>query len=321
MNYNREHKKVGTHDGRFHADDVMATAILKEIFNIEITRTREESTLEKLDIVYDVGGGKFDHHGMDKIYREDGVPYAACGLIWKEFGERVISTADPSLNVEDVDYLSRYIDRALIEGIDALDNGVNIGETSVPILNISNILSGFNPPWFSKENEDEAFLKAVGLASQVLKNKIRYKLSSVKARESVEKAFNNRYIPQVMVLDKYIPYGEVLQRLDKKQEVLYVIYKDKNNYAAQTVRDSQGEDRKKFPEAWASKRDGELAEVTGVKDAVFCHSGRFIAIAGSFEGIKKMVEIAIGTQEEKSSGALSKFFQKFFTNYKNNINK
>ncbi|WP_073008277.1 MYG1 family protein [Clostridium amylolyticum] len=90
MDNKKQFRRVGTHDGRFHADEVMATAILKEVYEIELTRTRDENVLKTLDIVYDVGGGEFDHHGMDKIYRENGTPYAACGLIWRGFGKEVI---------------------------------------------------------------------------------------------------------------------------------------------------------------------------------------------------------------------------------------
>ncbi len=41
--------------------------------------------------------------------------------------------------------------------------------------------------------------------------------------------------------------------------------------------------RKDLPEAWAGRADAELAEVTGVPDARFCHAGRFMAVAGSRE--------------------------------------
>ena len=50
---------------------------------------------------------------------------------------------------------------------------------------------------------------------------------------------------------------------------------------------------KDLPEEWAGKSDDELAKVTGVDDAIFCHPGRFIAGAGSFAGIMKMAQMAI----------------------------
>ena len=42
----------------------------------------------------------------------------------------------------------------------------------------------------------------------------------------------------------------------------------------------------------------ELVAVTGVKDAVLCHTGRFIATAGSFQGIMKMDILAITEPED-----------------------
>ncbi len=50
----------------------MATAILDNILEIELVRTRDTKILGELDIVYDGGGGEFDHHGVEKVYREDG---------------------------------------------------------------------------------------------------------------------------------------------------------------------------------------------------------------------------------------------------------
>lgn len=91
MDTNKQIKKVATHDGRFHADEVMATAILKEIFDIELTRTRNPELLEQQDLIFDVGNGEFDHHQLEKEYRDNGIPYAAAGLIWRKFGKDAIN--------------------------------------------------------------------------------------------------------------------------------------------------------------------------------------------------------------------------------------
>jgi len=48
------------------------------------------------------------------------------------------------------------------------------------------------------------------------------------------------------------------------------------------------EARADLPASWAGLRDAELAAVTGVADAGFCHNGRFIAAAKSYEGIHAM---------------------------------
>ena len=59
-----------THSGKFHADDVLAWALILEFFAPEATlkRTRNEDEIKKADIVFDVGGifdpqtMRFDHH-------------------------------------------------------------------------------------------------------------------------------------------------------------------------------------------------------------------------------------------------------------------
>ena len=294
----KEFKRIGTHDGKFHADEVMATAILKEIFEIEVVRTRDTKVLSNLDIVYDVGGGELDHHGPDKVHREDGTPFAACGLVWNKFGRQVLKYKDSSLSEDKVEDMLHYIDRKLIEGIDALDNGIWIDTTEIPLMNISSIIAGFNPNWKSDKDENEAFNEAVQVASSVLKNTIENKLSVFKARDYVVKAYEDRKIKELLILNEYCPYGEALRDIDENNEVIFVIYPRKDSYAMQTIRKDDREDKKKLPKAWAGKNDEELAAVTGVKDAMFCHTGRFIATAGSLEGIMKLAILAIEEPEE-----------------------
>lgn len=290
----------------------MATAILKEIFDIELTRTRDSEVLNKLDIVYDVGGGEFDHHGIDKVYREDGIPYAACGLIWNKFGKDVVHYKDPQLTEREIDSVFGYVDRVLIEGIDAIDNGVKIEDGEIPLMNISLIISRFNPTWYSEKSEDEAFNEAVEVSSRVLRNTINSKFAVLKSISKVNEAYENRKNSSVIVLNTYCPFGEALRDIDENEEVLYVVYPNKENYAAQTVRGRNREERKPFPKSWAGKRDEELAEVTGVEDAVFCHTGRFIAVAGSFEGIMNMVELALKEPEEKKPRTIMDFIRHIF---------
>jgi uncharacterized UPF0160 family protein len=293
-------KRVGTHDGRFHADEVMATAILNKIFEIEIVRTRDTKILDALDIVYDVGGGEFDHHGLEKVYREDGIPFAACGLIWNRFGRDVIYMEDPSLTEDDIESVFYYVDRTLIEGIDAQDNGIKtVVEEIVPSMNISTIISGFNPLWYSEGMENEAFNEAVKIGASILKNTIKLRLAIIQAKDVVVQAYKKRNRLEVLVLDTYCPWEETIQDIDEEDQVIFVVYPNKDKYAMQTVKDKDGRTKKPLPKAWAGKENEELSNITGVEDAIFCHTGRFIAVAGSFEGIMKMTELAINCVEDE----------------------
>ncbi|MDP4143338.1 MAG: MYG1 family protein [Bacillota bacterium] len=302
---------MGTHDGRFHADEVMATAILKQIFDVELTRTRDSKVLNELDIVYDVGGGEFDHHGLEKVYRDDEIPFAACGLIWREFGKDVVRFKEPALDDSGIESILNYVDRVLMEGIDALDNGVRIGEDGIPLTHISSIISGFNTPWYLEEDENQKFNEAVELSEVVLVNTINRKLSVIKARDNIIKAYESREIPQVLVLDEFCPWGEALQDIDKEDEVLFIVYPRKDGYALQTVR-VRGEDKKKLPKSWAGKRDEELAAVTSVPDAVFCHSARFMAVTKSFQGIMKFAKLALDEPVEVKKVSFFEFIKRMF---------
>ena len=53
--------KIAVHSGRFHADELIALAILKEAlpeYNFQVMRTRKHSELVRADITIDVGGGE-----------------------------------------------------------------------------------------------------------------------------------------------------------------------------------------------------------------------------------------------------------------------
>ena len=64
-------KVIGTHDGKFHCDEVLACALLKllpEYSTAVIKRTRDQTILDTCDVVVDVGGKfdpethRYDHH-------------------------------------------------------------------------------------------------------------------------------------------------------------------------------------------------------------------------------------------------------------------
>ena len=111
-----------THNGTFHADEVFATVVLSRILekeNIKLCRT-SGITQEEKGIVYDVGYGKYDHHQPGgNGERENGVNYAAFGLIWKKFGKKYLE----SINVSNIDDVWEAIDKKLVQNIDLIDNG------------------------------------------------------------------------------------------------------------------------------------------------------------------------------------------------------
>lgn len=66
-----DRKVIGTHDGKFHCDEVLACAMLRllpEYKDAVVKRSRDPIVLEACDIVVDVGGvfdpqaHRYDHH-------------------------------------------------------------------------------------------------------------------------------------------------------------------------------------------------------------------------------------------------------------------
>jgi len=304
--------KVGTHNGVFHADDVFGYCILKAAFDddIEIVRTRDPKVLQNCDLVFDVGGncdlvfdvggGKYDHHQVNKKYRENGVPYASAGLLWEEYGRGIVEKMGIK-EAEEVERVFKNIDEKLIQGIDALDNGYDVGQTKVPIFNISSVISYMNPTWDSSIDENKAFENATVVADLVFQNALETELSVYKAKSTVIDAYNNRENPHILKLDKACPWKETLLEIDKDQEVLFTVYPIKEgDYRVQTVPKTLTafESRADLPDAWAGKKGAELAQVTGLDDAVFCHPGKFIAGFKSLESAQAAAEMAVEHHKE-----------------------
>lgn len=290
-------KTLGTHSGKFHADDVMATAILRLLLgDITVTRTRDENILGKLDLVYDISLGEFDHHQLNKEIRENNIPYAACGLVWREFGSRVIQKFNSQFEENDIISIFDHVDKHLVQGIDATDNGIEI-KSEIKVTSISDIIQNFNPTWDSNDSKDDAFEKAVQYATEVLERIISRQVSVIKARGIVNEAFQNRNISEIMVLKYGCPWLQQLLKIDLNNEVLFVISPGDNNeeYKIQTVKKTVDtfEARKDILESIRGKSSEEINSIIKIDDAIFCHKAGFIASTKSLESALKIAELSL----------------------------
>ncbi|WCK53178.1 MYG1 family protein [Aneurinibacillus sp. Ricciae_BoGa-3] len=287
--------KLGTHNGPFHADEVFATAFLLNLYeDAEIIRTRKEDILQTCDIVYDVGRGKYDHHTRDKEYRENEIPYAASGLIWRDFGREILrkeGVDDPAVEEE----FFNEVDEVFIQPLDALDNGINI-EKSMPILDIAYVVKLMNPAWDADESEEESFWKAVTFAKSVFYSYLNKLLSSHRAYPFIQRAFEAREVPEILILETGCPWGKALTSLDEQNKVLFVITpRDNGQFTVQGVRSEPGSFavRKNFPDSWAGLEGEELERATHVPGSIFCHSGLWLAVADSLAGAVQLAKLAI----------------------------
>ena len=287
-------QKVVTHNGGFHADDVFAVATLQLHFgveNLEIIRTRDEEVIASGDIVVDVGGvynpdlQHFDHHQGNAPIRDNGIPYAAFGLVWKHYGEKVAGSKEAA----------EIIERRLVIPIDAADNGVSLYELKYSDFSpatVQDFVGLMKPAWDSGENMDERFTVACTFMREVLLRAREHALADLEESLLAQKVYEEASDKRVLVSEKEVSPSFYMD----KEEVLFVVYPDENgNWDASAVRKERGsfEVRIRFPNVWGGLRGVELAAVSGIPDAVFCHKAGFLFVANSREGVLQAVNKAL----------------------------
>lgn len=266
-------KKAFTHSGVFHADDVFASAFLNLVFTgIDIQRGRQVP--ENFEgIVFDIGGGKFDHHQEDKEFRENGVPYAAFGLLWREYGTEILCEED-----------AKQFDLEFVQPIDKSDN---MGEQNM----LCSVIADMNPAWNEKErSEDAAFEEAVRLARTILERKFisirAQRAAFCQMKELVEKTKGN-----VLEMEQAMPWKKAVCG----SEVEFVIFpSSRGGYMVQAVPIEEHSQilRHPFPEQWRGKAPSQLQKLTGIETFHFCHGSGFICAVGTLEDARKVVRMA-----------------------------
>lgn len=302
MSSNEKEKKIIiTHSGSFHPDDVFAVATLLlylEVLksDVQIIRTRNPEIMKTGDFVVDVGGisdevsDKFDHHQEGGAGDRRGIPYAAFGLVWKKYGTSVAGSSD----------VAAFIDQKLVQFIDAMDNGV--GELHPVVGNaypysIGHAISNFNPSWKEAPPDyDRRFGEVLDFALPVLRREIDAVATELEGRRFVEEAYAQAADKRLIILDKNYSWNSILSHYREPLYVIHPSYGDGEiRYGIEAVRDNDHSfvNRKDMPKAWGGKRDKELAAITGVPDAVFCHTKLFFAVAESKEGAIALAKRAI----------------------------
>lgn len=289
--------KAVTHNARFHSDDVCAAAVLSLVYpHIQFTRTRDADLISAADIVFDVGTQydetalRFDHHQEGGAgARENGIPYASFGLVWKRYG-RELCDGDETI--------ARRVDTRFVQPIDAMDNGIDLYAVRegkpIPYVIQSAVVS-MNPTWMEDESlADKHFLQATEVAKHILLREIAHASAAEAAARNVEEAYRQVEDKRLIVLDVNYPYAEVLM---KYEEPLYVVLPNRqsSDWKVECIPSVQASyaNRKKLPASWAGKRDAELETITGVEGARFCHNMRFLAAAKTKEAARALAWIAI----------------------------
>lgn len=311
---------VGTHNGIFHCDEIIAISILDILYNnkknINVIRSRNIELLKnKANILIDIGAGKFDHHqkgGNGK--RKNGVEYASSGLIWKEFGKDVIALlSEGKLNNNQIEDLFNLIDSDLIQNIDKEDNG------QISLYHPFQFIKNFLPNWNSKYIDyDKKFELCINISSTILENIIKNYISAYLAKVEIENRIKSttEHIDNVLIIpNQTIPWIETIISYNENninnENIDFVVfpYPD-GGYAMQCVPKSQDDlfsQRIPLPDEWAGETIN-LPTISRINSAIFCHRGKFFARALELDDIMNMCKLA--TREYYSKNTLKRNLNK-----------
>jgi len=280
---------LGTHDGRFHADEVTATALLLHFGLISregIFRTRDPSLLEACEYVCDVGGiydptkKLFDHHQVDYTG-----PLSSAGMVLLYLKEKQIISHS----------LYQHIHNELVQGVDAYDNGKEL--LGPHVTTFSHVISNFNAIVYDANSEEEtrAFFYALEFAHGHIGRMIERFNYIQSCRDDVKEAMQKgKY---VLFFDRSIPWMDAFFEMDgEKHPALYVVMPAGKHWKLRGIPPITSERMKvrlPLPEEWAGLLEEELKKKTGISGAIFCHKGRFISVWETKKDAELALEIAL----------------------------
>ena len=279
-----------THGGKFHADDVFSAALLFYI-NPEITILRGNRVPDDFDgIVFDIGRGAYDHHQRDSRVRENGVPYAAFGLLWEAVGAEILG-----------EELAEEFDEAFVQ---PLDHNDNTGEKN----ELATLIGNFNPTWDAQGGNDEAFFQAVSVAGLILENKFERYRGNERAdrrveeileehRQAVTSGKRDSEDAKILILPEFVP----CQKRLSETEIAFVIFpSNRGGYCIQPQKKEYSMNYKcSFPKHWLGLENEELQKATGLASAGFCHRGGFLMTVGDEADAIRACEISLEEYEQK----------------------
>lgn len=291
MLYSTTMHTVVTHSGSFDPDDVLAVATLQlylGVDEVEILRSRRTEVVETADWVVDVGGvydverNRFDHHQNGVPSRDNGIPYSAFGLIWRELGVKITGSVEAAA----------YVEQKLVLPIDAADNHVTVCHPSnahVTAFELFDVIDVLKPVWGSEESFDDQFPKAVELARLVLQRLIAHGQAQAEMHAMITSEYEADPQKAVLEFSEPVPRHALVEYEEVQVVVSPVTAEDVEHWMAAVVpvKGRGFQNRAIFPEKWGGLVFEELEAVSGIEGAVFCHKERYIFVAETKESALK----------------------------------
>lgn len=177
--------------------------------------------------------------------------------MWKKFGKEYLK----QLKIKNIDKTFEYMDRELIQYIDATDNmQVEYLENKI----MPDFIKLCNPEWNENISENLAFINALKLADEFWEIYIKHAIAEVEAIEIIlEKIDNCKEC--YLIFDVEMPYRKAIKYINT-DKVKYIIFKSRREgFEIRTLIDSC-----KFKNEIVQATDINIArELTGINDLIY----------------------------------------------------
>ena len=276
---------VCVHDGRFHADELLALATLKVALGreIKVNRSRDPNAWARADLVVDVGGkdNPFDHHYQSSPMHPNGIPYASCGLI--------LDAVEPDAK------LRRQLYADLFYSVEWDDNTAP-GEVTSPNWELKNNLLAWVPSFQPLREESpseysmrEYFDEALRMVTSIYKRVRQSAIIKIRNRELEDKT-NFMVKDGFLVVPKAnLPYQRFMF---EHPEVLGAIVPESNgSYSIKLWREGPKDPvfRAYFPSEWCGRADYELTQVSRIRGLVFVNNNGNTAKCQTWKAVEQVV--------------------------------
>ena len=293
---------LGTHSGEFHADEILATAVLtRELkrfagsnhykYDIRVFRSRDINYLENTcDLVYDIGNGKYDHHSSDQVYYPNGIPMASCGKILND----VVSDAE----------ILEGLRRKLFYAVEANDNGYQLPDFMDPsqLMFVGMFNQRWDEDWDGRKQRIQ-FEQVLNIVESIYDRVYKSVESDVTGRLNLEKFSTPINEGAFLVLEKYCPYHDYARL---HTELLAVVYPKDHQWIIRMVPTfrKKFETRCVFPEKWLGLMDTDLRIISGIPSIRFCHRSGFLVACNTMEGAIEVCNMILKNRKELTSSQI-----------------
>lgn len=297
-----------THDGKFHLDEVLATAVLLKIYpDAEIIRTRNRDVIEGGDIVYDVGrvcdpgANRFDHHHAsfeETFSPRHRIKLSSSGLVYKYYGREFLRKYGMDDGEDGFQRVFEEVYDRYFLSADAIDNGYEVFGEIAP-RSLSHVVASFNFLDFSSgcaDVQNRRFLDAVRLVATDLDNFMNTVVN--------EWAPNYRFLEEeikklegdILCVERHcfvdiIP--EIEQKYNKDVKFVLNMAGASVNILAVPRRRNSFESKVPLKREWRGLSGRALETASSIEGCNFVHTKGFVGSNKTVEGAMEMCMVSI----------------------------